>query len=421
MALDIILGLQWGDEGKGKIVDYLSKKYDIIVRFQGGANAGHTVEYDGEKHILHLLPSGIFYKDTINVIANGVVIDPVAFKEEVEEIRAFSPGIRKRLYISEKAHLILPTHKILDAAIEKFKGKNKIGSTLRGIGPAYTDKIARNGLRVGDIFKKDFYKQFYSTFEFHQIILEKIYNFRADYDFLANQWLNAIEYLRNFQIISTEYFLNEALNNGKEILAEGAQGTLLDINFGTYPYVTSSNTISASANIGMGVPFAHIRNVYGVFKSYTTRVGAGPFPTEQNNEIGEYLRKKGSEYGATTGRPRRCGWLDIIALKYAVMINGVNKLIITKTDVLSGLEKIKIATAYKIDEKITEYFPSDLNSIQNVIYEEFNGWQKNISQYKQYQELPENLKKYIDYIEKQLNIPIVYISTGSSRESLITK
>ncbi len=421
MAVDILLGLQWGDEGKGKIVDVLSPGYDIVARFQGGPNAGHTIEFNDNKFVLHLIPSGIFRENTINIIGNGVVFDPVVFYEEVSDLEPFIHHLGKNLLISDKAHLILPTHKVLDAAIESYKGKDKIGTTLRGIAPAYTDKVARNGLRVGDIFREDFYKRFNRIYEYHINLLQNFYNYNADFDGMANEWLDAVEELKKFKIVSTEYFINEALKEGKNVLAEGAQGTLLDIDFGTYPFVTSSNTVSAGVCKGLGIAPGKIRKIYGVFKSYTTRVGGGPFPTELTDELGALIREKGKEYGATTGRPRRCGWLDLVALKYAVMINGVTDLIMTKADVLAGLENIKIATAYKINDEFTSQMPFDLEFIQDIEYQNFASWTENISEVENFNELPEELKNYVNFIEQNTGVEITLISTGAKRKSIIAK
>ncbi len=421
MNLDILLGLQWGDEGKGKIVDFLTPKYDIVARFQGGPNAGHTIEFNGKKIILHLIPSGIFRPNTINIIGNGVVLDPIIFLHEVEKISNLT-DVKSRLVISNKTNLILPTHKLLDAASEKAKGKNKIGSTLKGIAPTYTDKIGRCGIRVGDIFTSEFKHKLKKIIDKHKKLLDS-YNFDYSINDVLNPWLNAIEELKDFQIKNTEYLINEQLKKGKKLLAEGAQGTLLDIEFGTYPFVTSSNTISSSACTGLGVSPKKVDKIFGVFKAYTTRVGKGPFPSELNDSSGELLRKKGKEFGATTGRPRRCGWLDTVILNYSAMINGVTDLIMTKADVLSNFDNnnIKIATQYDINGMKTNQLPFNLNKKIKLYYEKFKVWKKDISKIDAYSQMPNNFREYVDFIEKQLNNKITYISTGPQRENIVYK
>ncbi len=415
--MDVLLGLQWGDEGKGKIVDYISENYEIVARFQGGPNAGHTIEFDGKKFVLHLIPSGIFREKTMNIIGNGVVLDPVTFKQEVLDISKYS-NVSKNLIISDKSHLILPTHKLLDAAQEKAKGKNKIGSTLRGIAPTYTDKISRNGIRTGDIFLSEFEEKLKKHIEQHKRILD-FYNYNYDeLDQKIDDFLEAIEFLRNFKIENTAYWINEQITNGKKLLAEGAQGTMLDIEFGTYPFVTSSNTISAGACTGLGVAPNKVGKVYGIFKAYTTRVGAGPFPTELFDENGDLLRKKGHEFGATTGRPRRCGWLDLVLLRYTTMINGVTDLIMTKADVLSGFDKIQVATEYIEKSDKTKQLPLNIEDVK-PLYTALNGWNEDLSQISDYENLPLTFKKYKNFIENYLNIPVSMISTGAERNKIL--
>ncbi len=418
MEVDILLGLQWGDEGKGKIVDALSPGYDVIARFQGGPNAGHSLEFNNVKHVLHLIPSGIFHPDKLNIIGNGVVLDPAVFKKETDELGPPLEELVKRLVISTRANLILPGHRILDAAYEHHKGNLKIGSTLKGIGPAYTDKAGRNGLRVGDILRKDFYKLYKEHFDDHLLIL-KNYSFEFDLREYEAGWFEGIEILKKFRITNTEYLVNELAGNGKKILAEGAQGTMLDIDFGSYPYVTSSNTISAGACTGLGLSPRIIGEVFGIFKAYCTRVGSGPFPTELHDETGDRLRNKGYEYGATTGRPRRCGWLDLPALKYAIMINGVTRLFITKPDVMSGFSSIKVCISYKINGKECREIPYGNNHVIEPVYTELPGWQENISAIREYDELPDTLKQYIEFIETETGIPVTMVSVGPDRKETI--
>ena len=417
MKLDVLLGLQWGDEGKGKIVDVLSPEYDTIARFQGGPNAGHTLEIGKIKHILHNIPSGIFHKEKVNIIGNGVVLDPVIFQEEVESLKKFGIDVKQNLLISKKAHLILPTHKILDAASEAAKGKSKIGSTLKGIGPTYMDKTGRNGLRVGDIFEG--FKEKYSALRKKHEGLLKLYTYEYELDEIENKWFECIELLKEFKIVDSEHLVNKLIENGKSILAEGAQGTMLDIEFGSYPFVTSSNTICAGACTGLGVSPQTIGEVFGIFKAYCTRVGSGPFPTELTDNTGNKLRKEGAEFGSTTGRPRRCGWIDLVALKYSIMLNGVTQLIMTKADVLSDFEIIKVSTAYKINGNIVYDFPFETDKNIEPIYTELAGWKKDISNITTPGEFPTELTNYISYLEKELNVPVSYVSVGPKRNQIV--
>jgi adenylosuccinate synthase len=418
MKIDILLGLQWGDEGKGKIVDVLSPGYNIIARFQGGPNAGHSLEFNNVKHVLHLIPSGIFHTDKINVIGNGVVIDPAVFKREVEKTGIPIEEIRKRLLISKKSHLILPGHRILDAASENLKGSGKIGSTLKGIGPAYTDKAGRNGLRTGDILRSDFKELYRERLDKHLGLLSQ-YDFEFDIKEFENGWFEGIELLKTFTLINSEYYINDQLSSGRKILAEGAQGTLLDVDFGSYPFVTSSNTIAAGACTGLGVAPGKTGEVFGIFKAYCTRVGSGPFPTELEDSTGQLLRDKGHEYGSTTGRPRRCGWLDLPALKYAIMLNGVTQLFMTKADVLSGMDKIKVCKSYIVDGTETSELPYDHSASVKPVYSEIPGWKEDISLMRQFDELPQSLKEYIDLIEKETQTPVRIISVGPDRKETI--
>ena len=415
MKVDVLLGLQWGDEGKGKIVDVLTNNYDIIARFQGGPNAGHTLEFDGIKHVLHTIPSGIFHKGIINLIGNGVVIDPVIFENEINSINKLNIEISE-LLISKKAHLILPTHKLLDAASEKAKGKNKIGSTLKGIGPTYMDKTGRNGLRVGDVSSINFEEK-YKKLKNKHIELLKFYDFEYNLEELESKWFESLNTLKKFKHIDSEHYIHQALKNGKKLLAEGAQGTLLDIDFGSYPFVTSSNTITAGACTGLGVAPNQITDVFGIFKAYCTRVGSGPFPTELNDEIGEHLGKVGNEFGATTGRARRCGWIDLPAFKYAININGVTQLMMMKSDVLSGINKIKACTHYlnSNNEKI-DYLPFEDNESLTPVYDEIEGWEEDIMKISNLNEAPEQVHNYIKYLEDNLNVPIKIISVGPDRK-----
>jgi adenylosuccinate synthase len=420
MNIDILLGLQWGDEGKGKIVDALSPDYDVVARFQGGPNAGHSLEFNNTKHVLHLIPSGIFHPDKLNIIGNGVVFDPAVFKSEIEKLGPTVNELIKRLVISSRAHFILPTHRILDAAYESNKGNLKIGSTLKGIGPAYTDKASRNGLRVGDVLRNDFRKLYDEHTRAHLTIL-KGYPYEFDIKEYEAEWFRGIDLLKKFRIENTEYLINKLSDKGKKILAEGAQGTMLDLDFGSYPFVTSSNTISAGACTGMGVSPKKIGEVFGIFKAYCTRVGSGPFPTELNDDTGEKIRKTGSEYGATTGRSRRCGWLDLPALKYAIMINGVTRLLMTKADVLSGFQSIRVCTAYSVKGKESEEVLFSNDSKIEPVYKEFKGWSENISGIREYGSLPETLKSYIGFIEHQTGVPVSMVSVGPDRNATITR
>jgi adenylosuccinate synthase len=418
MKIDILLGLQWGDEGKGKVVDALSPKYDIVARFQGGPNAGHSLEFNNVKHVLHLIPSGIFHPDKLNIIGNGVVLDPAVFKKEIEELGPSVEELIKRVVISTRANLILPTHRILDAAYEHHKGNLKIGSTLKGIGPAYTDKASRNGLRVGDIVNPDFRKLYDEHTASHLLIL-KNYNYEFDLKGFEKGWFEGIELMRKFRIENTEYLLHRLFSGGKKILAEGAQGTMLDLDFGSYPYVTSSNTISAGACTGLGISPKNIGDVFGIFKAYCTRVGSGPFPTELNDATGELLRKKGCEYGATTGRPRRCGWLDIPALNYAIMVNGTTKLFMMKSDILSGFKTIKVCTSYKVDGRDQDEIPFNNNAKIDPVYAELPGWDEDITGIRDYKGLPDNLKHYVEFVEIMTGIPVSIVSVGPDRNATI--
>jgi adenylosuccinate synthase len=422
MKVDVLLGLQWGDEGKGKIVDVLTPKYDIIARFQGGPNAGHTLEFEGIKHVLNTIPSGIFHPEVINLVGNGVVIDPLIFKGELDKLAPYNIDFKKRLYISKKAHLILPTHRLLDAASEAAKGKNKIGSTLKGIGPTYMDKTGRNGLRVGDIFSENFKEKYQALVEKHIGILSHYEGFEYDLNSLEVPWLESLETLKTLEAVDSEHFLNKALLEGKKILAEGAQGTMLDIDFGTYPFVTSSNTVTAGTCTGLGIAPTRIGKVVGIFKAYCTRVGSGPFPTELDNELGELIRKEGSEFGATTGRPRRCGWLDLVQMRYAIMINGVTELSMMKSDILSIFNKIKVCTHYLVNGEKVSDFPFDVNDIEIIpFYEEIDGWNCDLTKLRDYKDAPQALKNYVFYLEKQLRVPINVISVGPDRTQTLSK
>jgi len=422
MTVDLLLGLQWGDEGKGKIVDVLTSKYDIIARFQGGPNAGHTLEFDGIKHVLRTIPSGIFHKNAINIIGNGVVMDPVVFQSEIQGLEKFSINIKDKLLISRKAHLILPTHRLLDAASEAAKGKAKIGSTLKGIGPTYMDKTGRNGLRVGDIELSDFKEKYRALADKHIEMID-FYKVDIQYDLaeLETEFFAAIEELKQLTFIDSEDYLNQALKDGKSILAEGAQGSLLDIDFGTYPFVTSSTTTAAGACTGLGIAPNKVKEVFGIFKAYTTRVGSGPFPTELNDEIGTRMAKLGNEFGSVTGRARRCGWLDLVALKYAVQINGVTELYMMKGDVLSGFENLKVCIAYIYKGEKIDHLPFNIEE-ENVIpiYEELKGWNADLTGMQSYEQFPEELKAYISFIEKEVGVPIKIVSVGPDRKQTIT-
>lgn len=420
MKVDVLLGLQWGDEGKGKIVDVLTPKYDIIARFQGGPNAGHTLEFEGIKHVLHTIPSGIFREGVMNLVGNGVVIDPVIFQKELEKLAPFNIDFTKRLLLSKKAHLILPTHRLLDAASEAAKGKNKIGSTLKGIGPTYMDKTGRNGLRVGDIFLPNFKEKYDILVEKHVGILKHYEGFEYDLTELEGPWMEGIETLRSIPAVDSEHYLNDALKAGKKVLAEGAQGTMLDIDFGTYPFVTSSNTVTAGTCTGLGIAPTKIGNVIGIFKAYCTRVGSGPFPTELDNAEGELIRQEGREFGATTGRPRRCGWIDIPQMKYAIMINGVTELSMMKADVLSCFDTIKACTHYIINGEKVDYFPYDVDGIElTPVYEEIEGWNCDLTQLKSFEDAPQTLKNYVTYLERHLEVPITVVSVGPDRNQTL--
>jgi len=421
MYADILLGLQWGDEGKGKIVDYLADKYQIIARFQGGPNAGHTLVIDGVKTVLHTVPSGILKPNVINVIGNGVVIDPTTLLKEIDQLQAKGIEVLKRLLVSKKAHLILPTHKILDAASESAKGLEKIGSTLRGIGPTYMDKTGRNGLRIGDILEKDF-RQRYERVRDKHLHLLTLYNYDFSLKEIEAQWFESIEQIKKLQFIDAEYYLNEALASGKKILAEGAQGTMLDIDFGTYPYVTSSNTITSAACNGLGIPPTKVREVIGIAKAYCTRVGSGPFPTELLDAVGDNIRNQGNEFGSTTGRPRRCGWFDIPAMRYACMINGVTQIAITKADVLNDFDHISVCTDYEIEGTVTQQIPFDLCGVKaNPIYKQLIGWNQSLAGFNDFENLPSALSDYLKFLETALRVPVSMLSTGPGREELLVK
>tara|TARA_B100001939_G_scaffold327267_1_gene321501 strand:+ start:627 stop:1892 length:1266 start_codon:yes stop_codon:yes gene_type:complete len=421
MSVDVLLGLQWGDEGKGKIVDVLTQDYDIIARFQGGPNAGHTLEFDGIKHVLHTIPSGIFHENAINIVGNGVVIDPIIFKKEIDALNKMEVDLTQKLLLSKKAHLILPTHKILDAVSEKAKGKSKIGSTLKGIGPTYMDKTGRNGLRVGDINSSEFKNRYDKLVAKHSRLLDNDF-MDFDLDSLEKEWFEGIEVLKSFIHIDSEHYLHQAQKKGKKILAEGAQGTLLDIDFGSYPFVTSSNTISAGACTGLGIAPNKIGDVFGIFKAYCTRVGSGPFPTELFDEVGEFIGKVGNEFGATTGRKRRCGWIDIPALKYAIAINGVTKLMMMKADVLSNLENIQVCTHYKYNGELIDYLPFDASEDTiEPIYKELAAWKEDLTQLSSIDDAPTQLIDYIDFLEKELETPIVVVSVGPDRTQTLNR
>jgi adenylosuccinate synthase len=417
--IDVVLGLQWGDEGKGKIADFLTPQYHIIARFQGGPNAGHSLKFNGQTHVLNTIPSGIFHPESTNIIGNGVVVDPVRIREEILRVEAAGANVKGNLVFSRKAHIILPTHRLLDAASEHAKGEAKIGSTLRGIGPTYRDKIGRNGLRIGDIYTDNFKERYYNIQKEHLKWVEFLGYNDFDIQALDNAFFEACEFLKSYKTADTEYMLNHAVGQSK-ILAEGAQGSMLDIDFGSYPFVTSSNTISGGVCNGLGIAPQHIGNVFGIFKAYCTRVGSGPFPTELLDETGESLRQKGNEFGATTGRPRRCGWLDLVALKYAIMLSGVNRLIMMKSDVLSGFEEIKVCTAYKVNGQITEEVPYDLcNASVEPVYQTFKGWSADLSICRKQAELPSEFAAYVQFLEQTLNMPIHIISVGPDREQTI--
>ena len=422
MAVDVLLGLQWGDEGKGKIVDFLANDYHMVARFQGGPNAGHTLKFDGKKFVLHTIPSGVFREGLLNLIGNGVVIDPVILQKEVRNLEQMGIEFRDRLLVSRKAHLILPTHRYLDAASEASKGTDKIGSTLKGIGPTYMDKTGRNGLRVGDVTLPDFEEKYRNLRSKHMRLLRLYPDIEFDLEGEEDAWMESLELLRSLQHVDGEYFINEMLKQGKKVLAEGAQGSMLDIDFGTYPFVTSSNTITAGACIGLGISPRQIGEVIGVTKAYCTRVGSGPFPTELEDETGETLRREGAEFGATTGRPRRCGWLDLPQLRYSILLNGVTQLALTKIDVLNQFETIKTATAYQYDGTISDQLPFDLCGIQiEPVLESHQGWSQSLDAITEYEELPVAARKYVEALERYLEVPITMVSTGPERKKLILK
>ncbi len=421
MSVDLLLGLQWGDEGKGKIVDVLTESYDIIARFQGGPNAGHTLEFEGIKHVLHTIPSGIFHLSAINLIGNGVVIDPVIFEKELQNLAPYNINFLNKLLISKKAHLILPTHRLLDAASETSKGKAKIGSTLKGIGPTYMDKTGRNGMRVGDILTKS-WKDRYKALTKKHIKMLNFHNVDLEYDLqeLESQFFASIETLKKCQIVDSENYLHKAQDDQKRILAEGAQGSLLDLDFGTYPFVTSSTTTAAGACTGLGIAPNKIKEVFGIFKAYTTRVGSGPFPTELFNDVGKHISKIGHEFGATTGRARRCGWIDLVALKYAIRVNGVTQLIMMKGDVLSGLDTIKVCNQYKTENGLIDHFPFDINPESlTPVYIRVPGWEEDLTQINSVEKLPKNFTNYIDFLEEELKTPIKIVSVGPDRKQTI--
>ena len=422
MKVDVLLGLQWGDEGKGKIVDFLAPKYKVVARFQGGPNAGHTLEFDGIKHVLHQIPSGIFRSDIKNVIGNGVVLDPVILKKEIEALEKYKVNTRANLYISKKAQVILPTHRLLDAAYEKSKGDSKIGSTLKGIGPTYSDKIARQGIRVGDMLAPNFRKKYEELAEKHRTVLA-FYNYPLGLAEAEEEFFAAVEFLKQFNIVDSEYLINDAIRAEESILAEGAQGSLLDIDFGSYPFVTSSNTMAAGACTGLGISPGNVGEVFGIFKAYCTRVGGGPFPTELFDQTGELMRQEGNEYGSTTGRSRRCGWLDLPALKYAIMLNGVTQLFMMKVDVLNIFEEIKVCTQYRLpDGTVTEAIPFDIDGIDiEPVYKTFKGWSKSLKNINEFDQLPAEVKDYVKFLEKELNVPVNIISTGPDRVETIIR
>ena len=421
MKVDVLLGLQWGDEGKGKVVDVLTPRYDVIARFQGGPNAGHTLEFEGTKHVLHTIPSGIFHDGKSNVIGNGVVIDPVVFKKEIDALISRGVNVKSNLKISRKAHLIIPSHRLIDAASEAAKGKEKIGSTLKGIGPAYMDKTGRNGLRVGDIEHPDFLSNYKKLVDKH-ISMLKQYDFEYDLAAMEQGFFEGIELLKELTLIDSEYELNNNIRKGQSVLAEGAQGSLLDVDFGSYPFVTSSHTVTAGTCIGLGIPPSSIGEVYGIFKAYCTRVGSGPFPTELFDATGDELRKKGNEFGSTTGRARRCGWLDLPSLNYAIMLNGVTQLIMMKSDVLSGFDTIKVCTHYKYRGQVIDYVPYDVvNEPIEPVYQELKGWSEDLSGHNDLDKLPQAFLDYITYIEKATGLPITILSVGPDRKQTMVR
>ena len=419
MKVDVLLGLQWGDEGKGKVVDVLTPRYDVVARFQGGPNAGHTLEFEGQKYVLRSIPSGIFQGDKVNIIGNGVVLDPSLFKAEAEALEASGHSLKERLLISKKAHLIMPTHRVLDAANEAAKGAAKVGTTGKGIGPTYTDKISRNGLRVGDILS-DFDAKYAAAKARHEKMLRSM-NYEYDIDELEKKWMEGIDYLRQFQLVDSEHEVNRLIKEGKSILCEGAQGTMLDVDFGSYPFVTSSNTICAGACTGLGVAPNKIGDVYGIMKAYCTRVGSGPFPTELFDETGTAIRDLGHEYGAVTGRERRCGWVDLVALRYAIMVNGVTKLILMKSDVLDGFDTVKACVAYRVGGEEIDYFPYDINEGIEPVYVELPGWKTDMTAMTSEDEFPEEFNAYLTFLEEQLETPIKIVSVGPDREQTVER
>jgi len=422
MKLDILLGLQWGDEGKGKVVDVLTPHYDVIARFQGGPNAGHSLEFNGMKHVLHIIPSGIFHPNKINIIGNGVVIDPIAFQKEIEALEKMGLRPAENLFISKKAHLILPTHRWIDAMLEEQKGAEKIGSTLKGIGPTYTDKIARNGFRICDLTSPELLDKFAVIYKAHtDLLIKNSYQPQEDLTTVFTEWFNSLQTILRFKLIDSEYEVNDYLKEGKKVLAEGAQGTLLDIDFGSYPFVTSSNTVAAGACTGIGVAPNQTGRVIGIVKAYCTRVGSGPFPTELLDKTGELLRTQGNEFGSTTGRARRCGWLDLVALKYAIMINGTTEIVLTKADVMDNFDTIKICTEYQTEKETTTRFPAEINVKITPVYKEFKGWKQNLSLEKDYENLPQPFKDYVDFIEKETGVPVSIVSTGPDRNQTIIR
>lgn len=418
--VDVILGLQWGDEGKGKIVDYFAKNYDVIARFQGGPNAGHTLYVGDKKIVLHQIPSGIFHEEKTNLIGGGVVLDATTLKRECEAVAAFGVNYTKNLFISERTNLILPTHRALDKASELSKGSDKIGSTLKGIGPAYMDKTGRNALRVGDLLDKSFTTQYIKLRMKHQRLLDN-FNFQEDITQWEEEFFESLDFLRQFKIVNGEYFLNDKISKGKKVLAEGAQGSMLDVDFGTFPFVTSSSTISAGVCSGLGIAPQKIKEVIGISKAYCTRVGSGPFPTELFDETGDFLRNTGNEFGSTTGRPRRCGWIDLVALQFACMINGVTKIVMTKADILDNLEKLEVCTSYMVNGKETNEVPFQMNKMKiDPVYKSFKGWNTNIEDFKTMDTIPEEMKNYINFINDYLKVPVNYISNGPGRDQIIS-
>ena len=419
MKVDVLLGLQWGDEGKGKVVDVLTPDYDVVARFQGGPNAGHTLEFEGQKYVLRSIPSGIFQGDKVNIIGNGVVLDPALFKAEAEELAKSGHNLKDRLIISKKAHLIMPTHRVLDAAYEAAKGDSKVGTTGKGIGPTYTDKVSRNGLRVGDLLH-NFNEKYAAAKARHEQILKDM-NFAYDITDTEKAWFEGIEYLKQYQLVDSEHVINTMLDEGKSVLCEGAQGTMLDVDFGSYPFVTSSNTVCAGACTGLGVSPRRIGDVYGIFKAYCTRVGAGPFPTELFDEVGDKIRDLGHEYGAVTGRKRRCGWIDLVALKYAVMIDGVTKLIMMKSDVLDDFDTIKACVSYKVNGEVIDHFPFDISEGVEPVYVEIPGWKTPMSKMQSEDEFPEEFNNYLSFLEEELGVPVKIVSVGPDREQTIVR